>query len=118
MEVRDLFAGEPIALALHQAVEAAILSIGPAQIRVSKSQVGFYRKHPFASTWRPGQYLKRKAAPLVLSIYLGRRDRSTRWKEVVEPTPGRFTHHLELHKVADVDEFVRARLIEAWKHAA
>lgn len=118
MDAADYFSGHPLAFALHQEVATIISRIGPAQIRVSKSQVGFYREHPFAATWRASQYLIREQASLVLSIYLRRRDTSSRWKEVVEPSPGRFTHHLELHSVAEVDEFVRARLTEAWEQAA
>lgn len=118
MDAADYFRGHPLALALHQKVATTISRIGPARTRVSESQVGFYREHPFAATWRASQYLGREQAPLVLSIYLRRRDISPRWKEVVEPTPGRFTHHLELHSVAEVDDFVQARLTEAWEQAA
>ena len=92
------------------------MRIGPAVVRVSKSQASFYRKHPFGVTWRPSQSLGREGAPLVLSVYLKRRDDSSRWKEVVEPARGHFTHHLE--PPADVDEYIRGRLAEAWGAAA
>ena len=118
MQIADFFKGHPLPLRLHQKVAAAISKIGPAEQRVSKSQVGFYRAHPFAATWMPAQYLGRAGAPLVLSVYLKRRDHSSRWKEVVEPVPGRFTHHLELHSVAEIEDFVKARLKEAWEEGA
>ena len=54
----------------------------------------------------------------VLSVYLPARDSSSRWKEVVEPSKGRFTYHIELWSEKDVDEFVRSKLREAWQHAA
>ncbi|MFD3262750.1 DUF5655 domain-containing protein [Phenylobacterium ferrooxidans] len=117
MTVEDFFARHPEARAVHEAVQAAVEAIGPARVRVGKSQVGFSRAHPFAATWRPEQYLRRARAPLVLSVYLRRRDASPRWKEVVEPRPGRFTHHLELSSAQEVDDFVRACLAEAWKEA-
>lgn len=118
MDAADYFRGHSLALALHQKVATTISRIGPAQTKVSKSQVGFNREHPFAATWRASRYLGREQAPLVLSIDLRRRDTSPRWKEVVEPSPGHFTHHLELHSLAEVDDFVRARLTEAWEQAA
>jgi hypothetical protein len=62
----------------------------------------------------PGQYLQRASPPLVLSVFLRRRDASPRWKEVVEPARGRFTHHLELNALADLDDEVRTWLREAW----
>ncbi len=39
------------------------------------------------------------------------------WTQVVEPAPGRFTHHLELRSPADIDEEVRSWLEEAWTEA-
>ncbi|TFD45880.1 hypothetical protein E3T33_06435 [Cryobacterium sp. TMT1-2-1] len=102
---------------LFDRVRSAIESIGPATMRVRRSQVAFRRRVAFAWTWLPGQYLRGDVAPLVLTIDLHRRDESPRWKEVVEPRPGRFTHHFELRSVADIDEQVLAWLVEAWGHA-
>ena len=50
MDAEEFFRDEPDALAIHRAVEAALASIG-AGLRVSKSQVGFYRRQspPFRS---------------------------------------------------------------------
>lgn len=117
MEVAEFFFDAPDARAIHQAVDDAISCIGAAEVRVSKSQVGFYRNHPFAATWEPSQYLSGDNPPLVLSVYLKRRDSSPRWKEIVEPTQGRFTHHLEMWSSRDVDSFVKSRLEEAWRDA-
>jgi hypothetical protein len=91
--------------------------LGTADIRVSKSQIAFRRKRNFALVWMPEQYLKWKAAPLVLTVLLPWRDESPRWKQVVEPYPGRFTHHLELYETADIDEEVVGWLREAWEGA-
>jgi hypothetical protein len=46
------------------------------------------------------------------------RDRSSRWKEVVEPIPGRFMHHLELFAPSDVDSAVKNWFRSAWSAAA
>jgi hypothetical protein len=102
---------------LHAAVERAIDRVGPSHERISKSQVAFGRRHAFAWTWLPRKVLGPRGAPLVLSIGLRRRSRSKRWKEVVEPRSGRFMHHLELYRIADVDAQVRGWLAEAWEAA-
>ena len=117
MNVADFFRGHAEALAIHEAIQTAVAEAGPSEVRVSKSQVGFYRNHPFAATWMPGQYLEKRGTPLVLSVYLRRRDDSSRWKEIAEPARGRFTHHAELKAVGDVDDFIRQRLAEAWAEA-
>ena len=111
--VEDLFAGRPEAGRLHEAVAR----IGPAATRPGKSQIGFRRRRGFAWTWRPDLYLSGQPAPLVLSVALPRRDPSPRWKEVVEPAPGRFMHHLELRRPDEVDAEVEAWLREAWEAA-
>jgi hypothetical protein len=104
MDEDAFFEGHPNARSNFEAVQAAALSIGAVETRVSRSQDGFYHhKRPVASAWRPAQYLKGERPPLVLTVYLRRRDPSPRWKEVVEPRPGRFTHHLEFRSCDEVD---------------
>ena len=90
---------------------------GPSAMRVSKSQIAFRRRRGFAWIWAPRQYRGPRAAPLVLSIALSRRIRSRRWKEVVEPRPGRFMHHLEVWRSRDLDSSIQRWLSEAWTDA-
>jgi Domain of unknown function (DUF5655) len=103
--------------ALFNIVRSAIESVGPAEMRVTKSQVAFRRRLTFAWTWMPGQYISGKVAPLVLTIDLRRRDDSARWKQVVEPRPGLFTHHLEIRSAEQIDDEVLGWLREAWEEA-
>ena len=113
----EFFADQPLAQQLFAAVRRAVGSVGTAHIRATRSQVAFRRRGTFAAVWMPGRYLGRATAPLVLTIFLPRRAASPRWKEIVAPAPGRFTHHLELHDPADVDEEVRGWLRAAWEAA-
>jgi hypothetical protein len=80
--------------------------------------VAFYRRKAFAWAWMPDRYLHGKHASLVLTLSFRYRDSSPRWKEIVEPKPGRFTHHLELYSSADIDGEVRGWLRAAWEAAA
>ena len=87
-------------------------------VRITRSQIAFRRKRSFAWAWTPDMWLRAAdVAPLVLSIALPRRIPSKRWKQVVQPAPGRFMHHLELYEVSEVDDEVRAWLRDAWTHA-
>ena len=99
--------------ALYEAVVDALSAIGEYEERVTKSQVAFRRRRGFAWVWIPGKYLRGKTAPLVLTVDLRRRDDSPRWKQVVEPRPGLFTHHLELFAKSDLDDEVLGWLREA-----
>lgn len=112
------FAGRPLAREIFEVVVAAQVAVGPASLRVTKSQIAFRRRRAFAWVWTPDRHLRgRHLAPLVLSVALPSRDGSPRWKEVVEPAPGRFMHHLELYEPVEVDDEVRGWLHRAWEAA-
>jgi hypothetical protein len=110
----EFFAGKDLSRQLFDGLRAALGRLGPAEMRVTMSQVAFRRARAFAWAWTPDRYLHGDHAPIVLTLSLPRRDRSKRWKEVVEPSPGRFMHHLELRSVEEIDEEVIAWLTEAW----
>ena len=67
----------------------------PATVRTTTSQVAFRNRRGFAYVWNPRRHLKTEV-PAVLSIALPRRVESSRFKEVVHPSPGVWMHHLEL----------------------
>lgn len=117
MELDEFFAGQEEARLLFDTLCRALDAVGPAEMRVTKSQVAFRRRRAFAWAWMPGRYLRGPVAPLVLTVALLHRDPSPRWKEIVEPAPGRFTHHLELRAAAEIDDEVRSWLQEAWAAA-
>ena len=117
MTLDDFFAGHDESRRIFEALHQMIVALGPAEMRVTKSQVAFRRRRTFAWAWMPGMYLRGKPAPLVLTLALRRRDLSPRWKEIVEPRPGRFTHHTELRSGTDIDDEIRAWLQEAWADA-
>lgn len=113
MTLGEYFGGADVSRALFDAVSAEVDSLGPCEVRVTKSQVAFGRARAFAWTWMPDRYLGPGHAPLVLSIALRRRDGSPRWKQVVESSPGLFMHHLELYCEQDIDGEVANWLGEA-----
>ncbi len=117
MTLDEFFAGRDESRRLFEVVRRAVDEIGAAELRVTKSQVAFRRRKPFAWVWIPSQYLHRTAVPLVLTLGFRYRHASPRWKSIVEPYPGRFTHHLELYAAVEVDKEVRRWLQEAWAAA-
>lgn len=118
LSIDEYFKGYESSWPMFDALCSEINSLGPVEMRVTQSQVAFSRRIAFAWAWVPARYLRVRVAPLVLTLALRRRDTSPRWKEVVEPVPGRFTHHLELFSVEEIDDEVRGWLREAWTEAA
>lgn len=115
--IEKFFEGYEEARPLFDTLCGVIAGLGPSEMRVTKSQIAFRRRVGFAWAWVPARYLRGRTAPLVLTVALRRRDDSPRWKEIVEPAPGRFTHHLELFSIEEIDEDVRGWLSEAWAAA-
>lgn len=113
----EFFAGNDRSKTLFEAVLRELNALTEVNVSASKSQIAFQRRTTFAAVWMPGQYLKRQTVPLVLTVYLSSRSSSPRWKQIVEPSNQRFTHHLELNAVSDIDDEVRAWLHQAWDEA-
>jgi hypothetical protein len=118
MTLDEFFSGRNESRHIFDTLRATIEAFGPVEVRVTKSQVAFRRRKAFAWAWVPDRYLRGGHAPLVLTLSFARRDSSPRWKQIVEPAPGRFTHHLELHAPSEIDDQVRGWLQEAWEAAA
>jgi hypothetical protein len=117
MTLDDFFSSRELSRRLFDRVHEMILAIGPIVFKVSKSQVAFKRGKTVAVVWMPGQYLRGNTAPLVLTFSFSRPHPSTRWKEVVEVSPSRCTHHLELWSAEDIDDEVRDWLKLAYSAA-
>lgn len=117
MDPEAFFAGVPLGLEVHRRVLAILASLGEPRVAVSRSQVAYRRRRSLAWTWLPGRWLRRPGAEVVLSIALPRLDPSPRWKEVANPSPRAWMHHLEVRSAADLDDEVAAWLAEAWDAA-
>lgn len=114
--LEQLFAGRPAALELFHVTRAVIESFGPVLMEVMKTQVSFGAKTKFAWVWLPQMWIRKQPENgIVLTFALNRRIGDSRVKEVVEPRPGRFTHHVVIRTEADLDNEVRAWLREAYE---
>ena len=111
------FAGRPTGLAAYSRVRAVLEQFGPVEVRVSRSQVAFRRRRGVAYLWLPGQYVRAPASEVVLSIVLGRPERSARLKEIVRPSRRHWIHHLVLRDAAAIDDEVVDWLREAYDRA-
>jgi len=113
----SFLAGSPLGLETYHRVRSLLDAVDGVDTRTSKSQVAFRRRHGFAYLWLPGQYITNPAAEVVLSIVLGRHEESSRFKEVVHPSPRDWMHHLEIRDARDVEDAVADWLREAAERA-
>lgn len=113
------FSGYDLSRQLFENLLRYVDSLGPVQVQVYKTQIALRRDKAFAWVWIPAMHLRRspKLAPLVLTFLFPQPHGSPRWKEIVPVSPNRFTHHLELWRVEEIDEEVRGWLRDAWERA-
>ena len=104
-ELLAFFQPAPRALPLYEALEALLREQFPVlNIRVQKTQITFSSRHVFACVSLPGRKLgNRSDAALLLTFGLAFRLEHPRIAQVVEPYPGRWTHHLLLHEAEELD---------------
>ena len=115
-DVLMFFDKDPNMLPLYEALEQQILSrIENVQLRVQKTQIGFYNRHLFAAV----SFLKvRKANQrpphfITLTFGLNYRLDSSRIDAATEPYPGRWTHHLLLDNIEQIDDELMGWLLQA-----
>ena len=106
-----------LGLAVYHRIERLVQASGGAELRVARTQLGWARRRGFVYMWRPGDWLGPRGAPLAVSIALPDRDDSVRWKQVVQPRPGLWLHHLEVAAAADIDHEVERWLGLAYEAA-
>lgn len=117
MTLDEFFESREESRQLFEGVYEVVNAIGHSEIRITKSQIAFRRRKTFAVVWMPGKYLHGSVAPLVLTLSLSSRNTSPRWKRIVKISERRFTHHLELYSIKDIDDEVRGWLVDTWMSA-
>lgn len=102
----------PLYAALRRCVEA---HCAPVRIEVKKTQISFVNRRLFAAaSFLPARRAaERPETWLTVTFGLGRRLGDPRVDVAVEPYPGRWTHHVTIGGVEEVDGTLAAWLREA-----
>ena len=109
------------ALPLYQRLETLILEqIPDVRIKVSKTQIGFFNKRGFAFvSFNPCRRAKdRPETWMTVTFGLAFRVDDPRIDVVTEPYPNRWTHHVTVSRVEDMDGQLLGWIREAAVFAA
>jgi len=115
------FSGHMDALELYLALEETLYNTFPnVNRRVQKTQITFYNRHVFACI--SFVRVKRKAelpdGYLILTLGLPAPLDSPRIAVKVEPYPGRWTHHIVLSRLSELDEELLSWIGQSYAFAA
>lgn len=105
-EVLFFFNQNPEAIPLYAALEEKILSeMDDVSIKVSKTQIAFSSRHNFAFvSFLPARKAKdRPETYITVTFGLGYRMDSPRIDGAVEPYPNRWTHHVLVSHIREID---------------
>lgn len=115
------FEGHMAALTLYEKLAKRILSeVDNVRIKVQKSQISFYNKHMFACV-SFARVRKKKDCPenyIVVTFGLKHKVESPRIDIVTEPYPNRWTHHLLISRLDEIDEELMGWIKKAAAFAA
>lgn len=108
--------GRPDAISLYHELESEMLKRFPeVEIRVSKTQIGFFHGCGFAWAWPPR---RKREMGLGFSLGLPEHVESPRISFATEPYPGRWTHHLLIASIQDLDTQLWTWVEQAYHFAA
>ena len=120
-EVLYFFDKHPDALPLYETFEDKVRTIvSDVRINVQKTQISFYNKHMFACV-SFARVRKKKDCPenfIVVTLSLNHKLESPRVDIATEPYPNRWTHHLLISDMSEIDEELMEWVEEAAEFAA
>ena len=114
------FDSKPDALPLYEAFREAVLGkVSDARIEVKKTQISFFDRRMFAAvSFAPVRKAKDRPKPFLTITYgLSYRKESDRIDVAVEAYPNRWTHHVMIGSVEEVDEELLSWIVEAAEFA-
>lgn len=105
-KVLQFFDKQPDALPLYEKFERCVAQLVPdVKIKVQKTQISFYNRHMFSCV-SFARVRKKKDCPesyIVVTFGLDHREESSRIDIASEPYPHRWTHHVLISELSEID---------------
>ena len=120
-DILFFFGAHMDALPMYEKLEEQIIAgILDVKIKAAKTQITFANKHGFAFvSFNPcRRAAQRPEVWMTISFGLGYRQESPRIDVATEPYPGRWTHHVMVGSVEEIDEELMNWIKEAAEFSA
>lgn len=115
------FDKSPLAIPLYEEFEQRVLSgIDDVSIRIQKTQIAFSKKYNFAFvSFLPVHKAKeRPSTYIVVTFGLGYKKQSSRIDIATEPYKNRWTHHILISNLDEIDDELMSWVKEASEFSA
>ncbi len=120
LDALAFFAGKPEEFSLFEAFDRLLHQQFPnLRVKVQKTQISYYNRHLFACVSLPrNNFPNRPQYAILVTLGLARPLNSPRVAYLVEPYPGRWTHHLLIGQQSELDEELIGWVQEAYDFSA
>ncbi|HEX6333247.1 MAG TPA: DUF5655 domain-containing protein [Flavisolibacter sp.] len=106
-DIAAFFRGHEQAFVLFRRLRRVIEGVCSPAIAVSRTQVSFGEAYKYIWVWMPQLWVhSRPEGSIVLTILTGKKIKSPRITESVQPGTGFWTHHILIEKESEIDEEV------------
>ena len=115
-QILQFFDRYPDAIPLYEKFEKCVEDLVPeVRIKVQKTQISFYNRHMFACVSFAGVRRKKDCPDcyIVVTFGLEHKAESPRIDIVTEPYPNRWTHHVLISELEEIDDELMGWIREA-----
>jgi hypothetical protein len=112
-DITRFFDGRAASLSLFNRLRKVIERKRSPRIEVSKTQISFGEAYKYLWLWLPQKWIKKRGEnSITLTIVTGKKIKSDRIEESVQPKKGYWTHHIVIESAKDIDKEI-GNLIQA-----
>lgn len=116
--LEKFFESWPESFKLFNLIVSYINGLGDVKMEVMKTQISFGTKRKFAWVWLPQTWInKRPDGSITLTLSLDHKVEDPQIESVVEPSPGKWTHHVVIKSAEDFTIEVKQWLKEAYNQS-
>lgn len=115
-QILQFFDRYPDAIPLYEKIEKCVEDLVPeVRIKVQKTQISFYNRHMFACVSFAGVRRKKDCPDcyIVVTFGLEHKAESPRIDIATEPYPNRWTHHVLISELEEIDDELMGWIREA-----
>jgi len=115
-EIQKFFHGRDASLKLFNSLRSLIERHRSPKIVVNNTQISFGEDYRYLWVWLPQTWIKkRRENSITLTILTGKRIKSDKIEESVQPRKGYWTHHIIIENGKDMDRELEGLIQESFK---
>lgn len=114
-DIAKFFRGRDASLKLFKLLLKLIERNRSPKIEVSKTQISFGEDYKYIWVWLPQTWIKKRSEnSITLTIVTGKKNRSDKIEESVQPKKGYWMHHIIIESSKDIDKEIEDLIQESY----